>query len=115
PRARLRRGHRGPRRAHRPDRPFRPEARLPPHARRAHEKSRARPPAPDRVAHASLSRPRRDARLRSRDVPGVTAMAIPKSARMVAARMLGPDTRLLEFESSEPLGFVGVLYVMVDT
>jgi ferredoxin-NADP reductase len=42
-------------------------------------------------------------------------MAIPKTARVVDARSLGPDTRLLELRMQEPLAFVGGQYVIVDS
>lgn len=42
-------------------------------------------------------------------------MAIPKTARVVDARMLGPDTRWLMLEVAEPLGFVGGQFVTVDS
>jgi len=42
-------------------------------------------------------------------------MAIPKTARVVDARMEGPDTRRLELCMDEPLGFVGGQYVIVDS
>ncbi len=37
------------------------------------------------------------------------------TARLVAAQMLQPDTRLLTLELSEPLGFIGGQFVIVDT
>lgn len=42
-------------------------------------------------------------------------MAIAKTARVTAARWIGPDTRLLELAVSEPLGFIGGQYIIVDT
>jgi ferredoxin-NADP reductase len=42
-------------------------------------------------------------------------MAIPKTARLVDARMVGPDARLLDLVMDEPLGFVGGQYVIVDS
>jgi ferredoxin-NADP reductase len=42
-------------------------------------------------------------------------MAIAKTARLESARMMGPDTRLLELCMDEPLGFVGGQYVIVDS
>ena len=42
-------------------------------------------------------------------------MATARHATVVAAQRIGPDTRLLELASDEPLGFVGGQYVIVDT
>jgi ferredoxin-NADP reductase len=42
-------------------------------------------------------------------------MATPRFARVTATRELGPDTRLLELEATEPLGFRGGQYVIVDS
>lgn len=42
-------------------------------------------------------------------------MATPKSARVARAERIGADTRLLELVPSEPLGFVGGQYVIVDS
>jgi len=42
-------------------------------------------------------------------------MAIAKSARVVRAESVGPDTRLLELALPEPLGFIGGQYVIVDS
>jgi ferredoxin-NADP reductase len=44
-------------------------------------------------------------------------MADARTARLAAARSLGPETRLLEFAlpDGEPLGFVGGQYVIVNT
>lgn len=42
-------------------------------------------------------------------------MAIPKNARVVGAENIGADTRLLELAPSEPLGFIGGQYVIVDS
>lgn len=42
-------------------------------------------------------------------------MAVPKTARVVGARMVGPDTRLLDLVPTEPLGFVGGQFIIVDT
>jgi len=42
-------------------------------------------------------------------------MATPKSARVVRAERIGADTRLLELIPSEPLGFIGGQYVIVDS
>jgi ferredoxin-NADP reductase len=42
-------------------------------------------------------------------------MATPKSARVVRAERIGADTRLLELMPSEPLGFIGGQYVIVDS
>jgi len=42
-------------------------------------------------------------------------VAPPKTARVAAAEQLGPETRLLELDCSEPLGFVGGQFVIVDT
>jgi ferredoxin-NADP reductase len=42
-------------------------------------------------------------------------MAVPRFARITAATALGPDTRLLDLVASEPLGFVGGQYIIVDS
>ena len=42
-------------------------------------------------------------------------MATARHARVVAAEMLGPQTRMLELACDEPLGFVGGQYVIVDS
>jgi ferredoxin-NADP reductase len=42
-------------------------------------------------------------------------MAIARSARVVSAENVGPDTRLLELFAPEPLGFVGGQYVIIDS
>jgi ferredoxin-NADP reductase len=44
-------------------------------------------------------------------------MAVPKSARLVAAENVGPRARRLEFEMTEPgeLGFIGGQYLIIDT
>jgi len=44
-------------------------------------------------------------------------MAVPKSARLVAAETVGPRARRLEFEMTDPLelGFVGGQYIIIDT
>jgi ferredoxin-NADP reductase len=44
-------------------------------------------------------------------------MAVPKSARLVAAETVGPRARRLEFEMIDPheLGFVGGQYIIIDT
>jgi ferredoxin-NADP reductase len=44
-------------------------------------------------------------------------MAVPKSARLVAAQTVGSRARRLEFEMTDPahLGFVGGQYVIIDT
>jgi ferredoxin-NADP reductase len=44
-------------------------------------------------------------------------MAVPKSARLVAAAAVGPRARRLEFEMTDPgvLGFVGGQYIIIDT
>jgi ferredoxin-NADP reductase len=42
-------------------------------------------------------------------------MATAKKARIVDALELGPDVRLLTLEPSEPLGFVGGQYLIVDS
>ena len=44
-------------------------------------------------------------------------MAVPKSARLVAAEIVGPRARRLEFEMTDPapLGFVGGQYIIIDT
>ncbi|HZS41336.1 MAG TPA: FAD-dependent oxidoreductase [Polyangia bacterium] len=42
-------------------------------------------------------------------------MATAKTARIIEARALGPETRLLDLEPAEPLGFVGGQYVIVDS
>lgn len=44
-------------------------------------------------------------------------MAVPKSARLVAAETVGPLARRLEFEMTDPtdLGFVGGQYIIIDT
>jgi len=44
-------------------------------------------------------------------------MAVPKTARLIAAETVGPRARRLEFEMIEPaaLGFVGGQYIIIDT
>lgn len=42
-------------------------------------------------------------------------MAISRSARVVRAENIAPDTRLLELLAPEPLGFIGGQYVIVDS
>jgi len=42
-------------------------------------------------------------------------MAPPRTARVATAELLGPETRLLELDCDEPLGFVGGQFVIVDT
>jgi ferredoxin-NADP reductase len=42
-------------------------------------------------------------------------MAVAKQAHVVNARTIGPDTRLLELEAAEPLGFVGGQYIIIDS
>jgi ferredoxin-NADP reductase len=44
-------------------------------------------------------------------------MAVPKTARLIAAEAVGPRARRLEFEMAEPasLGFVGGQYIIIDT
>jgi ferredoxin-NADP reductase len=42
-------------------------------------------------------------------------MATAKQARVAAATQLSTDTRLLDLELEEPLGFVGGQYIIVDT
>jgi hypothetical protein len=42
-------------------------------------------------------------------------MAAAKTARVVAATTIGSDTRLLELEAAEPLGFVGGQYIILDS
>ena len=44
-------------------------------------------------------------------------MAVPKTARLIAAETVGPRARRLEFEMTEPslLGFVGGQYIIIDT
>jgi NAD(P)H-flavin reductase len=42
-------------------------------------------------------------------------VATAKTARVTAAELLGADTRLLELDCDEPLGFVGGQYVIVDS
>jgi ferredoxin-NADP reductase len=42
-------------------------------------------------------------------------MAVKKTARIVAAETLSPSVRLLTLEPSEPLGFVGGQYLIVDS
>jgi hypothetical protein len=42
-------------------------------------------------------------------------MAQAKTARVIEARALSPETRLLALEPAEPLGFVGGQYLIVDS
>jgi ferredoxin-NADP reductase len=42
-------------------------------------------------------------------------MANPRSARVVAAEMVGADTRLLDLVCPEPLGFIGGQFIIVDS
>lgn len=42
-------------------------------------------------------------------------MAIPRSAQVVGVRRTGTDTVLLDLSSSDPLGFVGGQYIIVDS
>ena len=44
-------------------------------------------------------------------------MAVPKTARLVGARAVGPRARRLEFELTEPemLGFTGGQYIIIDS
>jgi ferredoxin-NADP reductase len=42
-------------------------------------------------------------------------MAVPRYARLVNATLLAADTRLLELELGEPLGFLGGQYIIVDS
>jgi ferredoxin-NADP reductase len=44
-------------------------------------------------------------------------MAVPKTARLIAAEDVGPRARRLEFEMTDPasLGFVGGQYIIIDT
>ncbi len=42
-------------------------------------------------------------------------MAVAKMAQVVQATTVGSDTRLLELEAAEPLGFVGGQYIIVDS
>jgi ferredoxin-NADP reductase len=42
-------------------------------------------------------------------------MANPRSARVVAAEMVGADTRLLDLVCQEPLGFTGGQFIIVDS
>ncbi len=42
-------------------------------------------------------------------------VATPRLARVTATVALGDDTRLIELETAEPLGFVGGQYLIVDT
>jgi ferredoxin-NADP reductase len=42
-------------------------------------------------------------------------VANPRSARVVAAEMVGADTRLLDLTCQEPLGFIGGQFIIVDS
>ncbi len=42
-------------------------------------------------------------------------MAVAKSARVISTERLGPDTLLLDLWATEPLGFVGGQYVILDS
>jgi ferredoxin-NADP reductase len=42
-------------------------------------------------------------------------MAVPRTAQVVGAKTIGPDTRLLDLVATEPLGFVGGQYIIVDS
>lgn len=42
-------------------------------------------------------------------------MAIPRQAQVAALTALGPDTRLADLVSDEPLGFTGGQYIIVDS
>jgi ferredoxin-NADP reductase len=42
-------------------------------------------------------------------------MATPRSASLTGTTAVGPDTRLLELEAGEPLGFRGGQYIIVDS
>ncbi len=42
-------------------------------------------------------------------------MAVAKQAHVVNAQTIGPDTRLLDLVATEPLGFVGGQYIIIDS
>ncbi len=42
-------------------------------------------------------------------------MAVAKQAQVVNAQTIGPDTRLLDLVATEPLGFVGGQYIIIDS